>query len=89
MGANWQYALKRGREKRLDAELEASRCGKLASSSPPLFSHDATIQSYFNRGWHSVDHVDVAIHIGTIKLNPSADLLQKIQDFKHEHLGIH
>ncbi len=47
-----------GRDQRLKAETE--RADDCISALPcPLYSHDATWQSQFRRGWNSVDAVDI------------------------------
>lgn len=60
---NRDFAKQRGREKRLDAELNAYKHGEPVPSVPPLFSHDATLQSYFNKAWHRVNPTDIQRHI--------------------------
>ena len=47
-----------GREQRLKAETE--RADDCVSALPcPLYSHDATWQSQFHKGWCSVNLVDI------------------------------
>lgn len=60
---NWQFAQQRGKEKRLFAELDAYKGNAPHPSAPPLFSHDATLQSYFNKGWQSVHISDIKRHL--------------------------
>lgn len=52
--------IKAGRAARLKAEIASTNSGQPLSAIP-LFSHDATIQSFFERGWHSVSPVDIRL----------------------------
>lgn len=63
MGRNWEFSLAQGREKRLAAELTASRDGQPVPARPPLWSHDGTMQSKFNQGWNGVTPIEIAQHI--------------------------
>jgi hypothetical protein len=54
--------IKAGKAARLKAEISCSVSGEPLPDIP-LFSHDATIQSFFNRGWNSVSQVDVRIEL--------------------------
>ncbi|EHR39616.1 MAG: hypothetical protein PHE38_10930 [Alishewanella agri] len=58
MGRNWDWSFKHGIERRLEAEILAHKAGTKISA-PPLHSHDATMQSQFERGWHSVTPVEI------------------------------
>lgn len=42
-----------GFKARIKAELAPQQVGT-TSLKPPLYSHDATRQSFFNKGWHAV-----------------------------------
>ncbi|MBY8210101.1 hypothetical protein KW541_10450 [Vibrio fluvialis] len=66
---NSEYAHSKGREMRLDAEHEAYQIGMPAPRTPPLFSHDATLQHYFEQGWKGVSQCDIRLHLG---IAPSA-----------------
>lgn len=63
MGRNWQYACIKGREMRLEAELKAHQTGDRSHLQIPLFSHDATIQSHFVKGWRYVATADICHHV--------------------------
>ncbi|MCS0442129.1 hypothetical protein ND898_19155 [Vibrio diabolicus] len=82
---NSEYASIRGREKRLDAEKKAHKDGVPVPSQPPLFSHDATLQSYFNAAWNSVTPCDISMHLRETKTTEGADLVSKIRNFKACH----
>ena len=60
---NRDYAKQKGKQKRLEAELAAHQSGTAVPSKPPLFSHDATLQSYFNKAWHYVHPSAIRRHI--------------------------
>ena len=82
---NSEYASIRGREKRLDAEQSAHHEGVPVPSQPPLFSHDATLQDYFNKGWNGVSACDISMHLRGTKTTQGADLLSQIRNFKACH----
>ncbi|HBC3857198.1 TPA: hypothetical protein KD866_002578 [Vibrio parahaemolyticus] len=85
---NSEYAFRRGKQKRLDAEKESHEQTGLSSLvpvEPPLFSHDATLQCYFNRGWNSVTPCDISMHLRVTKTTEGADLVSKIRNFKACH----
>ncbi|MFN1515299.1 hypothetical protein [Vibrio owensii] len=82
---NAEYAQRRGKQKRLDAESIAAKGGDLVPSSPPLFSHDATLQSYFNKGWNGVSACDVSMHLRETKTPKGADLVSQIRNFRECH----
>ncbi|MBV7262580.1 hypothetical protein KCG43_11290 [Photobacterium sp. WH24] len=50
----WKSIFMEGRATRIKAELAQAMPSQL-----PLFSHDATYQSLFEKGWRSVTPVDV------------------------------
>lgn len=79
---NADFAQQKGREKRLELEAQAWKKGMPAPSKPLLFSHDATLQSYFNKGWHSVTPCDVRLHLGIAKTEAGTDLISKIRRFR-------
>ncbi|HDZ3731973.1 TPA: hypothetical protein ACK21Z_003175 [Vibrio harveyi] len=82
---NWEYAKIRGRQSRLEAELNAHQTGAPVPSSPPLFSHDATIQSNFNKAWNEVLDCDVTLFLRTAKTSQGVDLVSKIRNFRECH----
>lgn len=64
MGKNWQWSYEHGRKKRLYAELTAYKTSQpLDSSNIPLHSHDGTYQSQFNKGWQSINSVEISMYI--------------------------
>lgn len=79
---NSEFAYYQGREKRLVLEAEAWRRGKPAPSKPPLFSHDATLQIRFEKGWNSVTACEVRVHLGIAKTDVGTDLIGKIRKFR-------
>lgn len=83
---NWELAKQRGRKMRLDAELAAHQSGEPVSTTPPLFSHDPTIQYYFNEAWRRVTPCEIHRHLGIAKTSQGNDLLQKIRNFRLCHL---
>lgn len=84
---NWQYAQKKGREMRLDAELIAYQRGAPAPTTPPLFSHDATLQSNFAKAWQRVSQCDIHRHLGLAKTPQGTDLIAKIRSLKQCHFS--
>lgn len=58
MGKNWQWSFSLGKQRRLEAEALAHKAGTTVSQ-PPLHSHDGTMQSQFEKGWHSVTPVEI------------------------------
>lgn len=60
---NWQFAKQQGKAKRLEAEMNALNQGVPVPVKPPLFSHDATLQSYFNTAWRNVSISDIKRHV--------------------------
>lgn len=58
MGQNWEWSFKHGKQRRLEAEVLAQKSGTTVSQ-PPLHSHDGTMQSQFEKGWHSVTPVEI------------------------------
>lgn len=85
---NTEYAQRRGKQKRLDAEMESHKSTGLSSMvpvEPPLFSHDATLQSYFNKGWNGVTACDIAMHLREATTTEGADLVSKIRSFRQCH----
>ncbi|EKO3713593.1 hypothetical protein P0F05_001235 [Vibrio metschnikovii] len=85
---NSEYVYAKGREMRLAAEKESYETSGLSSVVPfqaPFFSHDATLQSFFNKGWNSVTACEVRLHLGIDKPESGADLLSKIRRFKQCH----
>ncbi|EOA9033310.1 hypothetical protein [Vibrio harveyi] len=82
---NIEYARIRGREKRLEAEKKAHETGEPVPSIPPLFSHDATIQSAFNHAWNDVPACEVLLFLRTAKTSQGVDLVAKIRNFRQWH----
>lgn len=85
MGRNWQFAKQKGKEYRLSAEREAALKGQAAPSRPPLFSRDATIQSYFEKAWYRVSLNDIRRHIETVTPPRGVDAIAKLRSLRHEH----
>lgn len=82
---NSEFAYAKGREMRLAAEKESYETTRLSSMVPfqaPFFSHDATLQSFFNKGWSSVTACEVRLHLGIDKPESGADLFSKIRRFR-------
>ncbi|HBN6946144.1 TPA: hypothetical protein L3320_001794 [Vibrio cholerae] len=82
---NSEFAYAKGREMRLAAEKESYETTRLSSMVPfqaPFFSHDATLQSFFNKGWSSVTACEVRLHLGIDKPESGADLLSQIRRFR-------
>ncbi|EJI1278781.1 hypothetical protein Q8E21_001944 [Vibrio vulnificus] len=88
---NSEFAYAKGREMRLLAELQRHQLTGAAAMAPldrnVLFSHDATLQSYFNKGWQSVTPCDVRLHLGIAKTDAGTDLISKIRRFKQCHFS--
>lgn len=85
MGRNWDWSYQRGREKRLAAEKQMHRSNVPLPVTPPLHSHDATLQAYFNRGWQSVTTADIHIHLGLVKAPSSTSPLDKLREIRACH----
>ncbi|MEE2025046.1 hypothetical protein [Alkalimonas mucilaginosa] len=58
MGRNWDWSFAKGKERRLQAEQACHTSGQPVPP-PPLHSHDGTMQSMFENGWHSVTPVEI------------------------------
>lgn len=71
MGKNWDYSKAKGREMRLNAELNFKQLGTPVPIKPPLFSHCGTMQSYFERAWNGVNQCDIHIHLNQSNLGQS------------------
>lgn len=84
MGRNWDYSYQRGREMRLAAAEQARQSGEPVGK-PPFFSHDATLQCYFERGWLSITHCDIALHLDSREVVSSGDLIAQIRRFRECH----
>ncbi|PMG63009.1 MULTISPECIES: hypothetical protein [Vibrio] len=85
MGRNWDFAKQRGRKQRLDAELNAFENGIEVPLNPPLFSHDATMQSYFSKAWSRVSQNEIDRHLGIAKTPQGNDLVSKIRSLRECH----
>ncbi len=85
MGKNWDYSKQRGREKRLEAELNAQQNGVPVPATQPLFSHDATMQKYFETAWLRVSQNEINRHLGIAKTPEGTDLISKIRSLKACH----
>lgn len=83
---NWEYAKQRGRAMRLDAELVAHQSGTSVPKTPPTFSHDPTLQYYFNEAWQRVTASAIRRHLGISETEAGTDLISKIRRFKSCHL---
>jgi hypothetical protein len=82
MGRNWEWSLQQGKEKRLAAEKACHQLGMAVPTSPPLHSHDATMQAKFNRGWRSVTTSEIQMHLGLVDIPKSQDPLAKIKELR-------
>ncbi len=58
MGKNWNWSYQVGRERRIRAEINKIE-GRCSSIEPGLHSHDATMQSFYVKGWASISMADV------------------------------
>ncbi|MEZ8102130.1 hypothetical protein [Vibrio bivalvicida] len=87
MGRNWDYSKEQGRKQRLAAELTACNGGAPVPLIPPLFSHDATMQSYFNTAWHRVSQCEINRYLGLAKTPQGTDLISKIRSLKECHFS--
>lgn len=85
MGRNWDWSFQKGKEKRLELELLACRHHSAKPRRPPLHSHDATMQSHFNKGWQSVTQHQIDIHTGKVPPMPQGDGLAKLRSIKQCH----
>ncbi|ENM4022565.1 hypothetical protein DDN27_003434 [Vibrio cholerae] len=83
---NWQFAKQQGKAKRLEAEMNALTKGVPVPAKPPLFSHDATLQSHFNIAWQRVSQCEINRHLGIATTSEGNDLIAKIRNFKQCHL---
>ncbi|XAG86512.1 hypothetical protein MRM63_15495 [bacterium 19MO03SA05] len=81
---NSEYVYAKGRELRLAAEAQAKQSGSPVGK-PPFFSHDATLQCYFERGWLSITHCDIALHLDSREVLSGGDLIAQIRRFKQCH----
>ncbi|EMV4495990.1 hypothetical protein AAC861_000546 [Vibrio cholerae] len=83
---NSELAYAKGREMRLAAEFNRHQLTGAAAMEPlvhnVIFSHDATLQSAFYKGWNSVTACEVRLHLGIDKPESGADLLSKIRRFR-------
>lgn len=60
----YQDAVDKGKAARLKCELAyAQHHTPFDVKKPPLYSHNATRQSYFDKGWHGVTQLQVFMHI--------------------------
>ncbi|EKO3919736.1 hypothetical protein GCS60_000589 [Vibrio metschnikovii] len=90
MGRNWDFAKEQGRKQRLDAALlqhqgNAFENGIEVPLNPPLFSHDATMQSYFSKAWSRVSQNEIDRHLGIAKTPQGNDLVSKIRSLRECH----
>lgn len=85
MGSNWKWSQRRGKQLRLEAEYRAHFYHEPVPTQPPLHSHDATLQSYFNRGWNSVTQSEIYRHTNQAPPMPKQTSgLQHIAALKHQ-----
>ncbi len=82
---NKEFAVKMGRIKRLEAEMNAHKNGVPVPSCPPLFSHDTTLQNRFNYAWNGVSQNEINRHLGIAKTPEGTDLISKIRSLKECH----
>lgn len=86
MGANWDYSKTKGREMRLEAELRFATTGEPVPTTSPLFSHDATLQSYFSKAWNRVTPVDIRVHCQKdVPIQTQGDRLSKLRSLRQCH----
>ncbi|SHF87843.1 hypothetical protein [Vibrio gazogenes] len=82
---NWQFAKQQGKAKRLEAEMNALTKGVPVPAKPPLFSHDATLQSHFNIAWQRVSQCEINMHVGKARTPQASDLIENIKEFRECH----
>ncbi len=86
---NSEFAYAKGREMRLAAELQRYQLTGSAAMGPLerkfFFSHDATLQSFFNKGWSSVTACEVRLHLALISLNPVLTYFHKFGDSENAY----
>lgn len=85
MGSNWDFSKQQGRKQRLEAELNAVKSGVNVPLTPPLFSHDATMQAYFSEAWSRVSQNEINRHLGITKMPQGNDLVSKIRSLRECH----
>uniref|UniRef100_E6XHQ6 Uncharacterized protein n=1 Tax=Shewanella putrefaciens (strain 200) TaxID=399804 RepID=E6XHQ6_SHEP2 len=51
---HWRRCAKDGFNSRIKAELSGN-----VPATVPLYSHNATLQSYYSQGWYAVTHIHV------------------------------
>lgn len=85
MGKNWNWSRQRGKEQRLKAEYDAAYHGGSVPTQPPLHSHDATMQSHFNKGWYRVNQHEINVHTGKAPPIPKGSGLAKLRSIKQCH----
>lgn len=70
---------------RLDAELSASINRSTSILTPPLFSHDATLQLCFVNAWHRVSQCEINRHLGLAVTPQGTDLISKVRSLRACH----
>lgn len=84
MRDNWQWSFDTGKAARLEAEAQARMHQQpFNASQVPMHSRDATMQSYFKKGWCSVRIADVHQHI-----NPLASFVQLRAQLQQHNRGV-
>ncbi|AWK84491.1 hypothetical protein [Photobacterium damselae] len=87
MGRNWDFSKQRGKERRLQAELDARLTGVPVPRQPPFWSHDGTLQHYFNLGWQAVPLVEIELHCNQQTVTkPKGDRLSMLRSLRQCHL---
>ncbi len=86
MGRNWEYSKEQGRIKRLQAELKTRNTGAPMPARPAFWSHDGTMQHYFNQGWNSVSHVDIDLFCHGSSISFTGDTLSRLRSLRQCHL---
>ncbi|PSU49469.1 hypothetical protein C9J12_08245 [Photobacterium frigidiphilum] len=87
MGRNWDFSKTKGRDDRLNAELTAFQGGESVPSSPPLHSHDGTMQHFYNQSWNGVSAIDIQQHCHPKKsIALSSNRLSMLRSLRQCHL---
>ena len=64
MGKNWDWSYQKGREKRMEQEVDARMHNMpFDPRKIPMHSHCGTMQSHFNKGWQSVRAIDIQLRV--------------------------
>jgi len=64
MGKSWDWSYQKGREKRMELEVDARMHSMpFDPREIPMHSHYGTMQSHFNKGWQSVRAIDIQLRV--------------------------